>query len=92
MVLFTLGAGRIVDVAQRVELIHYNVNIVTADTVALAGNALAFIHAGDGVELAALNLALYAVEVVGNGVHTGWVADENDTVGQLFGAKMKMET
>ena len=58
----------------------------------LAGNALAFVHTCDGVELAAADLALLGVEVVGNGVDTGGIAHQHNLVSHLFGLQMKVET
>ena len=58
----------------------------------LTGDALAFIHTGDGVELAAADLTLFRVEMRSNGIHTGWVANEDNLVGQLLWLQMQMET
>jgi hypothetical protein len=60
--------------------------------VTLTGDALAFIGASDGVELAAANLALDAVEVVGYGIDTGWVAYQYHPVSQLFWLQVQVET
>ena len=52
-VLGLLFTGVVVDICQRVELVGYDVNVVTPDTVALGGDALALIGTCNGVELAA---------------------------------------
>ena len=91
-VLVALCACGVVDVGQRVEFVHHDVDIVAADAVALTGNALAFVCSSDGVELPALHFALYAVEVVGYGVHACGVTYEHYAVGQLFRTQMQMET
>ena len=44
------------------------------------------------MKLTALHFALDAVEVGGYSVHTGWVANEYHTVGQLFRTQMQMKT
>ena len=90
-VLIKFGASGIVDVGQCVELVHHDVDVVTADAVALAGDALTFVGTRDSMELTALHLALDTVEVVGDGVHTGGVAYEHHAVGQLFWTQMQME-
>ena len=86
-----LGAGVIVDVGQSVELVHHYVYVVAAYAVALAGDALAFVGAGDGVELTTLNIAFYCVEMGCNGVYSRWVTNEDYSVGKLFWTQMKME-
>ena len=53
-----LLARIIINVGEGIELVGHNVDIVAADAMTLAGDALAFIHTSDGVELAARNLAL----------------------------------
>ena len=85
-VLRILLACLVVDIGQRVQLGHHDVDIVAADAVALAGDALAAVGAGDGVELAALHLTFHRVEVCGHGVHATRVTDEDDLVSELFGA------
>jgi hypothetical protein len=44
------------------------------------------------VELTAADLALFRVEVGGNGVNSGRIAHEDYTVGQLFWLQMEVET
>ena len=90
-VFVALLAGLIVDVSQCVEFVGNDVNVVAADAVALAGDALAFISAGDGVELTARDLALFCVEVGSDSVNTGRVANEDHFVGQLLGLQVQME-
>ena len=51
----------------------------------LTGDALAFVHTGDGVELARRYFMLDAVEVGSNGVYTSGVAYEDNLVSQEFG-------
>ena len=86
-----LHAGLVVDIGQRVEFVDHNVDVVAANAVTLTGDALAFIGAGDGVELATAHFVLDGVEMGGNGAHAGWVANENDLIGQMFGFQMKMK-
>ena len=81
----------VVDVSQRVKLVGHDVDVVAADTVTLAGNALALIHTRDGVELTAADLALTGVEVVGNGVDTCGITDEDNAVCQLFRLQVQVE-
>ena len=91
MLFFFLTCG-IVDVGQRVELVDHDVDVVATDAMRLAGDALAFIHTSNGVELARGYLVLDAVEVGSNSVDTGGVAHENHLVSQEFGLQMKVET
>jgi hypothetical protein len=58
----------------------------------LTGDALAFVHTGNGVELARRYFVLDTVEVGSNGVDTGGVAYEDNLVSQEFGLQMKVET
>ncbi len=44
------------------------------------------------MELAAADLALFRVEVAGNGVDTCRISHEDHLVGQLFRLQMQMET
>jgi hypothetical protein len=44
------------------------------------------------MELAALHFAFNGIEVGCNGVYTGGVANEDDSVGQLLWFQMQMET
>jgi hypothetical protein len=60
--------------------------------VTLYGDALAFIHTSDGMELAARDFVLNGVEVGCDGVNTGRVAYEDNAVCQEFGLQMKVET
>ena len=90
-VLVFLLSRLIVDVGQCVEFGHDDVNIVAADAVALTGDALAFIGAGDGMELAAADLTLSGVEMVGNGIDAGRVAHQDYTVGQLLRLEVQVE-
>ena len=86
------GSGGIVDIGQGVELVHDDVDIVAANAVALHRDALAFISTGNGVELSTLYFTLLAVEMVGNGVDASRIAHKNDSVGQLLGLQMEVET
>ena len=52
-VLGFLGAGGEVDVLQGIEFVDHDIDVVAADSGALHGDSLAFIGAGDGVELSA---------------------------------------
>ena len=90
--LFFVLTGGIVDVGQRVELVHHDVDVVTADAVRLARDAFAFIGACDGVELAAADLVLNGVEMGSYGIYTRRVANEDDAVSQKLGLQMKVET
>jgi hypothetical protein len=82
----------VVDVGEGIEFVDYDVDVVTADAVTLAGDTLAFVHAGDGVELTAADLAFFRIEVGSDGIYTSRVAHENHTVSQLFGLQMEVET
>ena len=59
--------------------------------MALRGDALALIGAGDGVKLAALHLVLNRVEVFGNERNSLGIAHEHHFVGQVFGFQMEVE-
>ena len=89
--LVELFACFIINIGQRVELIGYDVNIVAADSVALRRDALAFVHTGDGVELAARHLMLDTVEVGSNGVYSCRVTHQYHLVGQEFGLEVQVE-
>ena len=90
--LVALGASSVVDVCQCVELIDHDIDVITADAMALAGDALAFVGAGDGMELAAADFVFYGVEVGCYGVYASGVAHKNNLVSQEFGLQVKMET
>jgi hypothetical protein len=57
-VLGLLFVGIIIDISECIELVGYDIDVVATYAVTLYGDALTFIHTGDGVELAAANLAL----------------------------------
>ena len=82
----------VVDVGQRVEFVDHDVDVVTTDTVTLAGDALAFVGTRNGMELATADFVFNGVEVGSNSIYTSWVADEDNTVCQKFGLQMKVET
>jgi hypothetical protein len=44
------------------------------------------------MELTTAYLALFRVEVGCNGIHSGWIANEDNLVGQLLWLQMQMET
>ena len=87
-----LLTGVVINVSQGVELVDHDINVVTADTMRLSSDALAFIHTSDGVELAAADFVLDAVEVSCNGVYTSGVTNEDNLVCQKLGLQMKVET
>ena len=89
--LVALLAGLVVDGGKGVELVDHDVDVVAAYAVALAGDALALVRAGDGVELTVSDLTLPCVEVAGNGVYTGGIANQDDTVCKLLWLKMQVE-
>jgi len=91
-VLVVFLACLVVDVGQGVEFVDHNVDVVASDAVALAGYALAFVCAGDGVELTAAYFVLNGIEVSCNGVDAGRVAYKNHLVGQEFGLQVEVET
>ena len=81
----------IVDISQGVAFVDDDVDIVAPDTMALTGDALSLIRAGDGMELATGDFAFLGVEMGCYGIHTGRVAHEDNLVSQLFGFQMKVE-
>lgn len=81
----------IVDVGEGVEFVDHDVDIVTANTMTLASDALAFIHTSDGVELTTADLALFRVEVGCNGIYSSRITHENNLVGQLLWLQMQVE-
>ena len=81
----------IVDVGEGVEFVDHDIDIVTADTMTLAGDALTFIHTCDGMELTTADLALFRVEVGCNGIYTGRITHKNYFVGQLLWLQMQVE-
>ena len=87
-----LGASLIVDVGERVEFVHDNVDVVATYAVTLTSNAFAFIVTSDSMELAALHFTFNGIEVGSNSVYTSRVANEDDSVGQLLWFQMQMET
>ena len=84
-------AGVEVDVGQRVQLVHHDVDVVAPYAGAHHRDALAPAGAGDGVELAALHLVLARVEVPGHKGHAPRVAHQDDFVGQPFGPDVEVE-
>ena len=54
-----LRAGREIDVRKRVNLVHDDVAVIGSDTRGDTGDTLAVELTGDGMELAALYIALY---------------------------------
>jgi hypothetical protein len=89
--LFILLARLVVDVCQCIELVDYDIDVVAANTVTLAGYALAFVGTSNGVELATADLVLDRVEVGSDSVNTGRIANEDNAVCQEFGLQMQME-
>ena len=90
-VLRFLGAGLVVYVGQCVQLVDYYVNIVTADAGGLHGDALAFVQAGDGAELAVAYRTLNAVKQFGNQIHAAGITYKYYLIGQLLGFKVQVE-
>ena len=90
--LVVLCASSVVDVGQRIKFVDYDVDIIAANAVRLAGDALAFIRTGDGMELATRYLTLLGVEMGCNRIDTGWIAHEDNLVSQLFWLQVQMET
>ena len=90
--LVILFASLIIDVGKCVELIGHDVDVVAADTMTLGSDALALVHAGDSVKLTAAHLVLDAVEVVSNGVYSGWITYQDHFVCQELWLQMQMET
>ena len=80
-----------VDISQRVNLVHHDIDVVAADAGRYNRYALAFVSAGNGAELAALNGALLGLEVRSHKVYASRVAHENHLVGELFGLNMQVE-
>ena len=85
------GAGSEVDVLQRIQLVDHDVNIIASYTGALHGDSLSFICSGDGVEFAALNLALLGLKVRCYEGYSAWVAHEDYFIRHLLRAQMKVE-
>ena len=81
----------IVDVGEGIKFINNDIYIVTADTMTLAGDTLAFIHASDGMELTTADFALFRVEVGCNGIYSSRITYENYFVGQLLWLQMQVE-
>ena len=82
----------VVDVGERIEFVHHNIDVVATDTMALAGDALAFVSTSNGVEFTAADFTFAGVKMVGNGVYSCGVANEDDFVCQLLGTQVEMET
>ena len=87
-----LLTGVVVDVSQRVEFVDHDIDVVAADTMRLSGDALAFVHTGNGMELTATDFVFDAVEVGSNGVYACRVTNEDDFVCQVFRLQMKVKT
>jgi hypothetical protein len=54
-------------------------------------NALAFICAGGGAELAVADSALNIVKHCGNGIHAAGITYQYDLIGQLLRLEVQME-
>ena len=91
--LFFLGSSGEIDVLERVQLVHDDINIVGTYAGGYARDTLAVVAAGDGMELTRLDVALYGafIEERGNHVDAVLVADKDDLVCQMFGTDMQME-
>ena len=86
-----LRASLIVDVGKCVEFVGHDVDVVTSDTMTLTSDALAFIGASDGMELTALHLALFRIEVCCHSVDAFRITHKDNLVGQLLWLQMQME-
>ena len=82
----------IINVGQRVQLVHNDVDVVTSNAVALAGDALALVSTCNGVKFTAAYFALLGIEVGGNGIYACRVANKNHFVGQLSWTQVEVET
>ena len=80
-----------IDIGQGVKLVDHDVDIVGTDAVAQAHDRLALIGAAYGVELARRHLEGLAVEKRGDHIDTTRIADQDYTVGELFGQKVKVK-
>ena len=91
MLIFLLSR-LIVDIGQRVEFVHHDVDIVAAYTMTLHRDALTLVGTSDGVELTTADVALLCVEMGGHGVNTRRITNEDHLVGQLLWLQMEMKT
>ncbi len=80
MIVFLL-TGIVINICKCIEFVDDDVDVVTTNTMRLAGDALAFVGSRDGVELATADFVLDIVEMCSHGVDTGRIAHENNIVG-----------
>ena len=88
-----LGAGVVIDVSERVNLIHDDVAVIGTDTGRDTGDTFALELTSDGMELTGLNVTLDRSFIKEGGYHvyTILVADEDDLVSQELRFEMQME-
>ncbi len=80
-----------VDVGQGVHFVNDDVAVVTADARALHGDALAVVHACDGMEFTVAYLAFLRIKMRGHERDACWVSDEDDFVGELRRVEVQMK-
>ena len=90
-VLFLDLAGGEIDIGQRIQFGHDDVDVVRSDAVGKDGDALAVLPARDGDELAGGVAELDVLQEVGDHVNPAGVADHDDVVGQFFRLEVDME-
>ena len=62
MIVFLL-TGIVINICKCIEFVDDDVDVVTTNTMRLAGDALAFVGSSDGVELATADFVLDIVEM-----------------------------
>ena len=80
-----------IDVGQRVQLRHGDVDVPDADARREDRHAFAPVGTRHGAELAVRNLALPTVEIFGHERHAARVPHQDHRVGQLSGTQMQVE-
>ena len=83
--------GGEVHVCKGIEFVDHYIDVVRADSVAEAHDGFSTVGATDGVEFTGRNLECSGIEEFGYHVHTGRVADQDNTVGKLFRQQVEVE-
>ena len=80
--------GGKINVSQCIQLVHDNINIITANARADHTDSFSLVGTCNGMEFSTLYVALYFFKMRSYQRHAAWIAYQNDLVGQLFGLDM----
>lgn len=84
-------AGLEVDVGQRIDFIHHDVDVIAPDAGRGHHDAFAFVGTGDGTKLTAFHFTFAGVEVGGYEGHASGVTYQDNFVGQMLRFHVEME-